>query len=293
MNEIAILNNDVDITSKVDEIVVRVKTEIKALGLDKIPATEENKKLLKATRSKLNKDVKKYNEDIKAIDKLVNADLDILKEQYKTKIKVLYDLTDKELKDKIENITEIQLQVNKDYALEYYNNKLLAMPLRIGVAYVNVPWNFKFNSSKKSIRATVDVHFEKVETALNIIDNHEYKIQLEELWIRKDFDLAEALIELASRITLAQKIIDQKEETRLEKEAKQAETRLQRGLVAVETPRPIIETKVKDLTTIPKKVLATVEEITDYSFIIELTDTQLEAFVEYMTEREIEFTLVE
>lgn len=290
--DIAVINNSVDMTSKIDEIVKKVKKRIADLKLETIAATEENKKVLKDTRADLNKEVQKYEEEIKSIDKMINAGLDELKKQYKEKIKVLYSLTDKELKDKIEEITNQQIKENEDYSKEYYNSKLKSMPLRLGVRYEDVPWDFKFNSSKKSIRTTCDEHFEKIEKALMVIDTHTYKTQLEEIWIKKKYDLGEALVELQTQLAIADKIVEQK----LEAEKLKNERAVEQQRLEAERTTKQAEAKAvqkKSLEVKPVEIIPVVEEILDYAFTFEMTDSQLQKLINFLVEEDITFTLVE
>lgn len=276
--DIAVVNNTAEITSRIDEIVLKVQERINSLNLNAIEATEDNKKILRDTRAELNKEVKQYEEDLKQIDLMINAGFNELKKQYKEKIKSLYKITDEELKEKIEEITQEQLKENENYSKEYYEVKLKSMPLRIGVEYNNIPWDFNFNSSKKSIRETVNNHFEAVEKALLIIDNHEYKDQLQSLWIKNNFNLGNALIELQEQIALANTLLKAKEEE-LKKREEKVEAK------EIEIKEEIIE----EVINIPS---LKVEELISYVFELEMTDSQLYTLINFLENENIEFNLL-
>lgn len=288
--DIAILTNITAISSKVDAIVVKVKDRIAELKLDELEATEDNKKVIRETRAELNKEKQKYEEDLKAIDKIINKELDELKKQVKEKIKPLYAEQDKLLAEKLEKITAKQLEENEAYSQEYYIAKLKSEPHRLGVRYEDIPWSFGFNSSKKSIRETCDAHFESVGKALIIIDNHEYKMQLEELWIKNKFNIGDALTELQTQLALADQLLKQKEAARLEQEKKAAELKVQKEQREAEAAQ--IKQEQQEALKVEVEELPAIEEITEYALKIEVTDSQLEILVQFMLTNEIDFELI-
>lgn len=275
--DIAVVNNTAEITSRIDEIVLRVQKRIEDLNLKTIDATEDNKKILRDTRAELNKEVKQYEEDLKQIELMVNSGFNELKKQYKEKIKSLYKLTDDELKEKIDEITQEQLKENQDYSKEYYEAKLKSMPFRIGVEYDDIPWDFTFNSSKKSIRDTANNHFEAVEEALKIIDNHKYKNELEAFWKYNKFNLGKALIELENQLAIANKYIKAQEEELKKREEK------------IEAKEIEIKEEIKEEIKISN---LKVEELISYVFELEMTDSQLSKLVNFLENENIEFNLL-
>jgi len=266
----------------------QAKENILAEGIDDLAIEgtademKENKKKVKEVRSKLNKEIGVVDEKIKLLNAEVTKGIKNLKSLYKDKVKILYDNADKVLKDKIDKITELQLKENEDYSREYWSKKLAAEPLRLGVAYEDIPWDFKYDSSQTSIRKTCNKHFESVTSALLVIDTHEYKDKLEKLWKKHGYVLGDALVELQQQLISAQELVDAKL-------AKQAEVRMVR--------EPVVEEPVAVKTIIAVgpvvEQLPAVEEIDDYFFRIEMTDTQLEKFVEYLSNEDIDFELVE
>ena len=119
------------IRSSVDELALVVKKRIADLRIEEIEPTEENKKLLKATRANLNKEIKNYEEQRKKIKEILLKDYNVFEEEYKKKIKALYEETDKILKEAIDKIQREQDQELKDYALEYLNERLAVNDLSL------------------------------------------------------------------------------------------------------------------------------------------------------------------
>lgn len=286
--DIAILNNKVDIVSRVDEIAADVERRIAELNLDKIEATEENKKKITAMRTALNAELNQYAADIKAINKIINEPLDLLKSQVKTKIEVLYKSKIEMLKEKLEAITREQAKPNEDYAATYFANKKKSVNIRIDVKYEDIPWTFGFNSSKKSIRDTCDAYFEKIQQGLVIVDNHEYKEQLEALWIKEKYDIGQALLALQTQINLANQILKQKE-AKLIAEQERLEKQLEEQK-RIEAAQAQIKAEAEAAVTSGPPV---VEVLTEYSLKVEVTEKQLERLVSFLVDEDIEFELNE
>ena len=289
--DIAVLNTIAELTSKVDDIVISTKKRIADLKLDELAPTEENKQVIRQTRADLNKEKNKYNEDLKEIDKAINRDFNELKKQVKDKILPLYADQDTLLSKKLDMITAEQLKENTEYSKTYYAAKLKSMPLRLGIRYEDIPWEFGFNSSKKSIRETCDTHFENVDKGLKMIETHEFKDQLEALWIKHKFDIKEALFELQQQLSMAEQLMKQKEATKLAQEKREAELAEQKRLADEKKAKEESERKAAMVVQVEEIPVA--EEIIDYLLKIEVTDTQLNKLISFMMAEGIDFELVE
>jgi len=289
--DIAVLNNVAELVSKVDSIVTLTKQRIEDLKLDELAPTEENKQVIRQTRADLNKEKNKYNDDIKEIDKIINRDFNELKKQVKEKILPLYADQDKLLVEKLEKITAEQIKENAEYSKTYYAAKLKSTPLRLGVRYEDIPWSFGFNSSKKSIRETCDTHFEEVEKGLMMIETHEYKDQLEVLWIKHKFDIKEALFELQQQLSMAEQIIKQRDATRIAQEKRDAEL-VEQKKKKTEADE-LTKAEAKRALEVVVEAPIVVEEYTEYTLKIEVTNSQLEKLIEFMVINDIEFDVKE
>lgn len=296
--DIATLNSRVDIESKVDQLLANVSREIASLNLGDIKAEVENKGNITNQRVKLNNDLKKYAEDIKEIGRKINEPLDILKEQFAKKVKPVYEETIAMLQGKIDDISSHQLQVKIDYSKEYYENKLKSVTFRKGVAYEDIPHKININSSLISMRTVIDDHFESVEKALIVIDQHEFKEELEELWIKHNYNIGDALAELQLDIIKAEKLLkdrtDRERKEREELEFKLAEEKRKREEEALKAkevvPEPEPEPEIiKDVEEEVK--LDVLEEVTDYLFELKMTESELSELISFLMERNIIFDL--
>lgn len=287
---VAKLATNVNIISKVKEIEANVKQRIDDLELDKIKATEENKAKITALRIQLNKERQGYEDDVKSIKKLVNEPVKLLESEMKTKVKVLYEDSVNLLQKKIDAITELQKKENDKYALDFYESLVKDGKPRLGGEFKDIPWTYGHGSSKKSIRDTVNNHFESVKKDLFIIDNHEHSSQLEKLWLQYNYNLGDALTKLQEQLILAEQLLKSRTES-LEREKLEQEERIRK--LEAEQAKIEIEKAAERAAKEKEVEVIAAEEILDYYFKIELTNSQLDKFVSFLVDNEIDFTILD
>lgn len=261
------------IRSSVDELALVVKKRIAELRIEEIEPTEENKKLLKATRANLNKEIKDYEEQRKKIKEILLKDYNVFEEEYKKKIKALYEETDKILKEAIDKIQREQDQKLKDYALEYLNERLAVNDPGV-IEFDQIKINY---ANKKQIRLSIDNYIDDILKSLNIIKTYgENEGRLYAIWLRTNFNLVEAITQLNNDIAV---------EKQLEREIKEREAR--EALV-----REMY--KVEEITTTEEEeedFVIEVEEVSDYSLTIKATPSQLEKLLEFLLTNDYDYDL--
>jgi len=261
------------IRSSVDELALVVKKRIAELRIEEIEPTEENKKLLKATRANLNKEIKDYEEQRKKIKEILLKDYNVFEEEYKKKIKALYEETDKILKEAIDKIQREQDQELKDYALEYLNERLAVNDPGV-IEFDKIKINY---ANKKQIRLSIDNYIDDILKSLNIIKTYgENEGRLYAIWLRTNFNLVEAITQLNNDIAV---------EKQLEREIKEREAReaLAREMY-----------KVEEITTTEEAeedLVIEVEEVSNYSLTIKATPSQLEKLLEFLLTNDYDYDL--
>jgi hypothetical protein len=261
------------IRSSVDELALVVKKRIAELRIEEIEPTEENKKLLKATRADLNKEIKNYEEQRKKIKEILLKDYNVFEEEYKKKIKALYEETDKILKEAIDKIQREQDQELKDYALEYLNERLAVNDPGV-IEFDKIKINY---ANKKQIRLSIDNYIDDILKSLNIIKTYgENEGRLYAIWLRTNFNLVEAITQLNNDIAV---------EKQLEREIKEREAReaLAREMY-----------KVEEITTTEEAeedFVIEVEEVSNYSLTIKATPSQLEKLLEFLLTNDYDYDL--
>ncbi len=261
------------IRSSVDELALVVKKRIADLRIEEIEPTEENKKLLKATRANLNKEIKNYEEQRKKIKEILLKDYNVFEEEYKKKIKALYDETDKILKEAIDKIQREQDQELKDYALEYLNERLAVNDPGV-IEFDQIKINY---ANKKQIRLSIDNYIDDILKSLSIIKTYgENEGRLYAIWLRTNFNLVEAITQLNNDIAV---------EKQLAREIKEREAReaLMREMY-----------KVEEITTAEEAeedIVIEVEEVSNYSLTIKATPSQLEKLLEFLLTNDYDYDL--
>lgn len=260
------------IRSSVDELALVVKKRIAELRIEEIEPTEENKKLLKATRADLNKEIKNYEEQRKKIKEILLKDYNVFEEEYKKKIKALYEETDKILKEAIDKIQREQDQELKDYALEYLNERLAVNDPGV-IEFDKIKINY---ANKKQIRLSIDNYIDDILKSLNIIKTYgENEGRLYAIWLRTNFNLVEAITQLNNDIAV---------EKQLEREIKEREAReaLAREMY-----------KVEEITATEEEedFVIEVEEVSNYSLTIKATPSQLEKLLEFLLTNDYDYDL--
>lgn len=264
------------IRSSVDELALVVKKRIADLRIEEIEPTEENKKLLKATRANLNKEIKNYEEQRKKIKEILLKDYNVFEEEYKKKIKALYEETDKILKAAIDKIQREQDQELKDYALEYLNERLAVNDPGV-IEFDKIKINY---ANKKQIRLSIDNYIDDILKSLNIIKTYgENEGRLYAIWLRTNFNLVEAITQLNNDIAV---------EKQLEREIKEREAREARMREMY---------KVEEITTteeaeeVEEDFVIEVEEVSNYSLTIKATPSQLEKLLEFLLTNDYDYDL--
>lgn len=264
------------IRSSVDELALVVKKRIADLRIEEIEPTEENKKLLKATRANLNKEIKDYEEQRKKIKEILLKDYNVFEEEYKKKIKALYEETDKILKAAIDKIQREQDQELKDYALEYLNERLAVNDPGV-IEFDKIKINY---ANKKQIRLSIDNYIDDILKSLNIIKTYgENEGRLYAIWLRTNFNLVEAITQLNNDIAV---------EKQLEREIKEREAREARMREMY---------KVEEITTteeaeeVEEDFVIEVEEVSNYSLTIKATPSQLEKLLEFLLINDYDYDL--
>lgn len=261
------------IRSSVDELALVVKKRIADLRIEEIEPTEENKKLLKATRANLNKEIKNYEEQRKKIKEILLKDYNVFEEEYKKKIKALYEETDKILKEAIDKIQREQDQELKDYALEYLNERLAVNDPGV-IEFDQIKINY---ANKKQIRLSIDNYIDDILKSLSIIKTYgENEGRLYAIWLRTNFNLVEAITQLNNDIAV---------EKQLAREIKEREAReaLMREMY-----------KVEEITTAEEAeedLVIEVEEVSNYSLTIKATPSQLEKLLEFLLTNDYDYDL--
>jgi hypothetical protein len=266
------VNNVAILSDNIENLSLELKREIDDLQIDKMEVSEDNKQTLKQVRASLNKKLTSFENDRKKIKEIVLQPVVQFEEIYKTKLKSLFESTIKQLDDKIYSIEKGQIQEFEDYAREYFDRKLQSNPISVANTYEDVKLKINLTSNNKKIREEIDRHFEKILSALTIIESHQYSSRLRVLWEKEtQYDIGIALVKLTTQISEEQKYIQQNEVQEKQKENIQVEQQIQSTHIFNHIP----------------------QELFDFTLRISLTEDQLSLLTEFMESHYIEYEVQE
>lgn len=278
------ITKNVVITDNIDRLVAIAKKEIADLKIDQMEVSEENKQKIKDVRTTLNKKLTAYETDRKAIKKLVMQPVEQFEEIYNERLKKVFDTEIKKLDEKITSIEEGQIKKFEDYGLDYFNKKLEITPLKFANTFKDVGLKINLSINNKKIRDAIDKHFEKIESAITIIETHEHSSRLEVLWKKNDYDIGIALVKLSTALSEEKAVERRNEEVRIVEG-----TGLSTGIVG--SIQRLRSTVVEPVVVEP--VMSTEpEEVFEFDLKITLSERNLKNLTEFMDKSGILYELL-
>lgn len=161
-------------------IIVEQLHEVKAEVTAKVEqalslvCTEDTVKDVKKVRSKLNKELKDYEERRKAVKKAIMTPYEQFETVYKDCISDTYKKADTELKDKIDNV-ENELKEQKKAEVKGYFDEYLQSKGIDFVTFENAHINVTLSASMKSLKEQAKAFVDKIVDDLNVINTQEHK----------------------------------------------------------------------------------------------------------------------
>jgi hypothetical protein len=270
------------IEDNIDDLVAQVKREIAALNINQMEVSEDNKQTLKNTRADLNKKLLAFETERKRIKEIVLQPYTDFESLYDIKLKkVILDAV-KELDDKVKSIEEGQKKQNEDYAKEYFDRKLASQPIRLANKFSDVKVDISLSTNNKRIREAIDKHFEKVSSALFLIDSHEHAARLQVLWEKNGYDIGVAMVKLSTSLLEEKKVKDEMPDITSMYPSQMTSKK------TTVTQQAFVEPKIE-----VSKVELVAEEAFEFKLNITVTETQLAALTIFMEEKDIIFELQE
>lgn len=290
---VGILTSLPALTSNIPVIAKRVKEDIDALQIETIDATEENKTLLKAIRTKLRNEASSFKNDVKTIKDVLLKDFTVFEQAYKDQIVTIYNNADVVLSNGIDAISKRQLQASIDYAKDYFNKKYEAKPLE-KLAFTDIKLDIGVSSSYKTIRDIIDKAFNDTEAALLIMNTYGvHADRLCAIWLRNGRDITSAIVTLTNELQAEEQLAKARAERNAEIERQNA-IRAQAKLNEKPLEQPIHLADVPAAPIQQDTVPAawTVEVVNDFKLQIKATDAQFTALITYLVNADIDYEVL-
>jgi hypothetical protein len=262
--KVVVITDVAKLTDNIDNIVEEVKREITELNIDLMEVNEDNKQKLKQVRTTLNKKLTSFETDRKKIKEIVLQPVVEFESVYNIKLKSLIQDEIIKLDNKIQSIEKGQIQQLEDYGREYFARKLESMPISAANTFEDANLKINLSSNNKKIREDIDAHFDKISSALIIIQSHSHSSRLRVLWEKEThYDIGVALVKLTQQLNEEQQF---------------------------ESVHPQIKQDIK-VETFQHKTIESVipEELYDFTLNITVSESQLELLTDFMSQHYIEF----
>lgn len=248
----------------------RIEYEISELDLENIEATEENKAILKETRTKFSKDFKELEEARKHVKRVIEQPYKDFLEVYNEEVEVFKNV-DTLLKNKVDVIEDRQREEKREELEQFFNdlktlyNKDLGTTINLNfLEFDSLNLNITLSASVNKLKEEIENKLIQLKNDLLIVRSHELKARLFVIYKDK-YNLSQALMELNRQLEEENKILEQAPK--------------------VEMVEPIKE---------PEKVEETpiIEEIVMVRFAIEDTKTNIKKVVDFMKENNIVYKAI-
>jgi len=237
-NEIVLKQAPV-IQHKLEEAGKQVTERIESLNIDSLVATEESLKSLKEMRAELNKELKKFEEQRKAVKQGVNKPYQKFEQVYKDQISDKYTGAVDKLKEKIGSV-EMKLKEQKRNELIEYFDDFCASEKIDFLKFINTGIEVNLSTSTKKYKEQIQEFIERVKSDLALIKTDEYATEI--------------LVEYKKTLNASQAITNVRTRKQAEKEETEKAEQKQHSVTYVyEKPHPENEVLQAPVKEIPEK----------------------------------------
>lgn len=189
-------------------IGAEVSQRIEALNLEGQVANEDTIKALKDLRAELNKELKEYEDQRKAVKSAVNDPYSKFEAEYKAEISEKYDQGIKTLKEKIDTF-ELQVKKNKEAEIKAYFEELVKVEGLDWLTYDRLNVQVNLSTSVTAFKKQVQEVVSKVVDDVKLINTETFAAEIMTEYKR--------LLNASQAITMVR---ERKEAIRLEEERK-------------------------------------------------------------------------
>lgn len=194
------------------KIGAEVTERINALNIAGQVANEDTIKALKELRAELNKELKEYEDQRKAVKAAVNDPYSKFEQEYKAEISEKYDSGIKTLKEKIDTF-EIQVKKNKEAEIKTYFEELVKVEGLDWLTYDRLNVQVNLSTSVTAYKKQVQEIVSKVVDDVKLINTETFAAEMMTEYKR--------LLNASQAITMVR---ERKEAIRIEEERKKLET---------------------------------------------------------------------
>lgn len=271
MSEIAVIKQLPVITEKIKEVGKELDERLEKLDLDNLVCDEESKKDIKNLKVELGKEFKEFENQRKEIKNKIMEPYEIFNKTYEEEIKIKYQIADRTLGDKI-NEVESELKHQKEVEVKEYFKELLESNNIDFIEFHQTNITITLTSTLKKLKEQVKEFVDNVVKELAIIETQDYKDEIL-IEYKKDLDLNKAVLDVVNR---------HKELDELEKEKELAKEK--------EMQDEKIIAKVDEVLNAPKELDEEFEvEYVETKFFVKGTIKQIKELKKFLEEGGFEY----
>lgn len=193
------------------EVGKTVTERLDALNINNQVATTDTIQGLKALRAELNKEFSEFEEQRKAVKKLVHTPYDEMEAIYKREIAERYSSAVETLKTKIGEYEDLQKEEKRNNSFSYFTELCFSEDIDF-VKFDDLQLKFDLTTTEKKYREHIDAFMSKVKDDLNLIDTQEAKAEIL-VEFKKTLNASKAITTVTER-----KAAEREEELRLKEQ---------------------------------------------------------------------------
>lgn len=251
LNEIVKIEQMPKVFSQLETIGKFIDNQVK--DIDIIECNEENKQEIKKRRTELNNILKTLDDRRKFIKNKILEPYEMFNEKYENECKNKLLNASEILKNKIDDIENVQKQQKEDELREFVKQHCEAN--NVHIEFDRIGLNITLSASMKSLKEQAKAFIEKVASDLKLIELEEYSSEILYEY-NKTFDFAQSKIKVVEYHKQLEEIQKQQE---IKQEQEKQEEQVIEKVDEIVAPVEVIEDD--ELITVSFKVTGTKEQI--------------------------------
>lgn len=268
INEIVKIEQMPKVFSQLETIGKYIDEQIK--DLDNLECTEENKQEVKKRRTEINNTLKVLEEKRKEIKTTLLEPYETFNDKYENECKIKLQNASDILKNKIDDIENMQLQEKKEelelFAKEYFD----VNGIDDIVNFDDIGLNITLSASIKSLKEQIVSFSERISSDLELIKLEEFSDEIL-IEYKNNLDFTKSKLDVIARKKQLEELQKRNEETKHQKEEEQK----------------MVE-KVEEIITAPKEIIED-EDIITVTFTITDTKENIIKVREFMKKEGIKY----
>ena len=184
--------------NQISDYAAKFEAEVAALNLESRVACDDTIKSLKATRAEYNRRKKEQDDAIKSVLDPVMIPINEVKEEYKTKLAVIFARVDDTLKTKIQAF-EMRVKDEKKAELVEYFNELTALNRIDFLKFEHLKIDVNISTTSKAYKEQINTFVQRVADDIMLIDSLDFAAEAMAEYKANGFNASGAITTIKAR----------------------------------------------------------------------------------------------